>query len=75
MLYAHSKIARVRVLSWPLPLLTIVCIFACHGGSVTEVVSKKRKEISLYANASEAEIFTLVRRGYLTSFAGLHFEN
>jgi len=42
--------------------------------TVTETVSKKRMEISLYANASEAEIFTRIRRGYLTSFAGLHFE-
>jgi len=28
-----------------------------------------------FANASEAEIWTHVRRRYLTSFAGLHFEH
>jgi len=28
-----------------------------------------------FAKASETEIFTRVRRRYLTSFAGLHFEN
>jgi len=42
--------------------------------SVTEVVTKKRNEI-FFAKASEAEIWTRVRRQYLTSFAGLHFEN
>jgi len=28
-----------------------------------------------FAKASEAEIRTRIRRRYLTSFAGLHFEN
>jgi len=42
---------------------------------VTEVVTKKRNEIFLFAKASEAEIWKRVRRRYLTSFAGLHFEN
>jgi len=28
-----------------------------------------------FAKASEAEIWTRIRRRYLTSFAGLHFEN
>jgi len=28
-----------------------------------------------FAKTSEAEIWTRVRRRYLTSFAGLHFEN
>jgi len=28
-----------------------------------------------FAKASEAEIWTCIRRWYLTSFAGLHFEN
>jgi len=28
-----------------------------------------------FAKACEAEIWTRVRRWYLTSFAGLHFEN
>jgi len=28
-----------------------------------------------FAKASEAEIWTRVRRRYLTSFTGLHFEN
>jgi len=28
-----------------------------------------------FAKASEAEIWTRIRRQYLTSFAGLHFEN
>jgi len=32
-------------------------------------------EIFLYSKASEAEILISVRRRYLTSFAGLHFEN
>jgi len=40
--------------------------------SVTEVVMKKR---NFFAKASEAEIWTRVRRRYLTFFAGLHFEN
>jgi len=43
----------VRVLNWPLPLLTSVYFL-----SVTELVRKKRNEISLYANASEGEILT-----------------
>jgi len=43
--------------------------------TVTEVVKKKRNEIFFYSKASEAEIFKRVRRRYLTSFAGLHFEN
>jgi len=29
----------------------------------------------MFAKASAAEIWTHVRRQYLTSFAGLHFEN
>jgi len=37
---------------------------------VTEVVTK-----FFYSKASEAEILTRARRQYLTSFAGLHFEN
>jgi len=37
---------------------------------VTEVVTN-----FFYLKASEAEILTRVRRRYLTSFAGLHFEN
>jgi len=40
---------------------------------VTEVVKKKRNKF--FAKASEAEIWTRVRRRYLTSFVGLHFEN
>jgi len=40
-----------------------------------EVVSKKSKEIFLYANASKVEIFTRIRLQYLTSFAAVHFEN
>jgi len=45
--------------------------------SVTEVLTKttKKREIFLFAKASEAEICTRVRRRYLTSSAGLHFEN
>jgi len=44
---------------------------------VTEVLTKttKKREIFLFAKASEAEICTRVRRRHLTSFAGLHFEN
>jgi len=42
-----------------------------------EVLTKttKKREIFLFANASEAEICTRVCRRYLTAFAGLHFEN
>jgi len=45
--------------------------------SVTEVLMKttKKREIFLFEKASEAEIYTRVRRRYLMSFAGLHFEN
>jgi len=44
---------------------------------VTKVVAKttKKREIFLFAKASEAKIWTRVRRRYLTPFAGLHFEN
>jgi len=35
----------------------------------------KKHEIFLCSKASEAEICTHVSRRYLTSFAGLHFEN
>jgi len=38
-----------------------------------EIRHKKRNDF--LAKASEAEIWTRVRRRYLTSFAGLHFEN
>jgi len=41
---------------------------------VTEVRHKKAQQI-FFAKDSEAEISTHVRRRYLTSFAGLHFEN
>jgi len=65
----HSKLARART---GLPLTSVQFI------SVTEVVAKsvtkKRNEI-FFAKASEAEIWTRVRRRYLTSFAGLHFEH
>jgi len=45
--------------------------------SVVEVLTKttKKREIFLFAKASEVEICTWVRHQYLTSFAGLHFEN
>jgi len=62
--YGHSKLARART---GLPLTSVQFI------SVTEVVTKKRNEF--FAKASEAEIWTRVRRRYLTSFAGLYFEN
>jgi len=44
--------------------------------TVMEVLTKttKKREI-FYSKASEAEICTRVRCWYLTSFAGLHFEN
>jgi len=44
--------------------------------SVTEVVTKSvtKKRNEIFCEASEAEIWTRVRRRYLTSFAGLHFE-
>jgi len=65
----HSKLARVHT---GLPLTSVQFI------SMTEVVmksvTKKRNEI-FFAKASEAEIWTRIRRRYLTSFAGLHFEN
>jgi len=61
----HSKLARAHT---GLPLTSVQFI------SVTEVVTKKCNEI-FFAKASEAEIWTRVRRRYLTSFAGLHFEN
>jgi len=41
---------------------------------VTKSVTKKRNKIFL-GKVSEAEIWTRVHRRYLTSFAGLHFEN
>jgi len=41
---------------------------------VTEVRHEKAQRI-FFAKASEDEIYTRVRRRYLTSFAGLHFEN
>jgi len=65
---AYSKITRVRVLSWPLPLLT--SLYFCRSRKYChEILSRS------FAKASEAEIFTRVRLRYLTSFAGLHFEN
>jgi len=60
----HSKLACART---GLPLTSVQCI------SVTEVVTKKRNDF--FAKASEAEIWTRVRRQHLTSFAGLRFEN
>jgi len=41
--------------------------------SVTKLPQKSM--LREFAKASEAEIWTCVRRRYLTSFAGLHFEN
>jgi len=45
--------------------------------SVTEVHTKttKKREIFIFAKAPESEICTRIGRRYLTSFAGLHFEN
>jgi len=63
--FGLSKLARART---GLPLTSVQFI------SVTEVVTKKRKEI-FFAKAFEAEIWTRIRRRYLTFFAGLHFEN
>jgi len=59
----------VRVLNWPLLLLTSVYLL-----SVTEVVFFSVTNF-FYANASEGEILKHVRRRHLTFFAGLHFEN
>jgi len=51
-----------------------LCVVSDSDGSsflsVTEVVTN-----FVYSKASETEIFTRVRRQYLASFAGLHFEN
>jgi len=41
---------------------------------VTKSVTKQRNEI-IFAKVAKAEIWTRVSRRYLTSFAGLHFEN
>jgi len=74
----HSKIAHVCVLSWPLPLLTSV-VSDSDGSSFQRDGSThenyEKREIFLFAEAFEAEICTRVLRRYLTSFAGLHFEN
>jgi len=46
--------------------------------SLTEVVTKsitKNRNAIFFAKSPEAEIWTCVHRWYLTSFAGLHFEN
>jgi len=59
------------------------CRFPLTRGEFIKVtcVTKKRNEITTkidvreFAKASEAEIWTRVRRRYLTYFAGLHFEN
>jgi len=56
----HSKLDRAPT---RLPQTSVQFI------SVTEVVTK------FFAKASEAKILARVRRRYLTSFAGLHFEN
>jgi len=47
------------------------------GSAPAEVLTKttKKRKVFLFVKASEAEICTRVRRRYLTSFAGLHFEN
>jgi len=64
----HSKLARART---GLPQTSVQLI------SVTKVVTKsvKKKGNEFFAKASETEIWTRVCRRYLTSFAGLHFEN
>jgi len=47
------------------------------GFAPAEVLTKttKKRKIFRFGKASEAEICTRVRCRYLTSFAGLHFEN
>jgi len=45
---------------------------------MTEVrheIRHEKAQRNFFAKASEAEIWKRVRRRYLTSFAGLHFEN
>jgi len=57
------------------------CRFSLTSGQfikMTEVSRKcvsKLSQKSMLRQASEAEIWTRVRRRYLTSFAGLHFKN
>jgi len=63
----HSKLARART-----GLLQTSVQFISVTEVVTKSVMKKRNEIFL---AKASEIWTRVRRRYLTSFAGLHFEN
>jgi len=49
----------------------------CHENASQKSVTKLPQKSMLreFAKASEAEIWIHVRRRYLTSFAGLHFEN
>jgi len=49
----------------------------CHENASRKSVTKLSQKLMLhgFAKASEAEIWTRIRRRYLTSFAGLHFEN
>jgi len=61
----HSKLARART---GLPLTSVQ--FMNDGSTSRKSVTKL-----FFAKASEAEIWTRIRRRYLTSFAGLHFEN
>jgi len=65
----HSKLARART-----GLLLTSVQFISATEVVTKSVTKKHNEI-FFAKASEAEIWTRIRRRYLKFFAGLHFEN
>jgi len=49
----------------------------CHENASRKSVTKLPQKSMLreFAKASEAEIWICVSRRYLTSFAGLHFEN
>jgi len=67
--YSHSKLTCACT---GLPLTSVQFI------NVTEIVTKsvtKKCNEFFFVKASETEIWTHVRRRYLTSFAGLHFEN
>jgi len=49
----------------------------CHENASRKSVTKlpQKSMLRQFAKASEAEIWTRVRRRYLTSFAGLDYEN
>jgi len=62
----HSKLARVCAY-W---VAADWCVVCKSDGSTS-----RNSTTIFFAKASKAEIWTRVHRRYLTSFAGLHFEN